>query len=122
MPVATNDVPAVLIANRLYVISGENIEPAASNTTPWLRVGQIVRRKRRANRERLGRTRAQPNLRFVFRPRESGKAGTAPNDFVEREVRLASAVDTLAAGPSPSWHPTAERSKTDRLEGHSRLW
>lgn len=42
MPVATNDVRVVLNGKTLYALGGENVEPATSNTTPWLRVGRIV--------------------------------------------------------------------------------
>jgi N-acetylneuraminic acid mutarotase len=42
MPVPTNDIRVVLLNNRLYALGGENIEPATSNTTPWLRIGAIV--------------------------------------------------------------------------------
>ena len=42
MPVATNDTRVVLTGTTLYALGGENIEPATSNTTPWLRIGQIV--------------------------------------------------------------------------------
>ena len=42
MPVATNDIRVVISGDTLYAIGGENIEPATSNTTPWLRIGRIV--------------------------------------------------------------------------------
>ncbi len=41
LPMPTNDIRVVIAGNTLYAIGGENIEPATSNTTPWLRVGQI---------------------------------------------------------------------------------
>jgi hypothetical protein len=41
MPVPTNDIRVVLLGDRLYALGGENIEPATSNTTPWLRIGRI---------------------------------------------------------------------------------
>jgi N-acetylneuraminic acid mutarotase len=41
LPVPTNDIRVVLIGNKLYALGGENIEPATSNTTPWLRIGEI---------------------------------------------------------------------------------
>lgn len=42
MPVPTNDIRVVTIGNTVYALGGENIEPATSNTTPWLRIGEIV--------------------------------------------------------------------------------
>ncbi len=42
MPVPTNDIRVVLLDSKLYALGGENIEPATSNTTPWLRIGTIV--------------------------------------------------------------------------------
>ena len=42
LPMPTNDVRVVLIKKTLYVLGGENIEPATSNTTAWFRVGEIV--------------------------------------------------------------------------------
>jgi N-acetylneuraminic acid mutarotase len=42
LPVPTNDVRVVRIDKTLYVLGGENIEYATSNTTPWLRIGEIV--------------------------------------------------------------------------------
>jgi len=42
LPVPTNDVRVVLIGKKLYVLGGENIEPATSNTTPWLNIGSIL--------------------------------------------------------------------------------
>ena len=42
LPMPTNDVRVVLIAKKLYVLGGENIEPATSNTTAWFRIGEIV--------------------------------------------------------------------------------
>lgn len=41
LPVPTNDIRVVIIGEKLYALGGENIEPATSNTTPWLRVGRI---------------------------------------------------------------------------------
>ncbi len=41
LPVPTNDIRVVLNGETLYAIGGENIEPATSNTTPWLRIGRI---------------------------------------------------------------------------------
>ena len=41
MPVAANDIRVVLVGETLYALGGENIEPATSNTTPWLRIGRI---------------------------------------------------------------------------------
>ncbi len=46
MPMPTNDIRVVLLDDKLYALGGENIEPATSNTTPWLRIGQIQLRKR----------------------------------------------------------------------------
>lgn len=42
LPVPTNDVRVVILKDKLYVLGGENVEPATSNTTPWLRIGTIV--------------------------------------------------------------------------------
>ncbi|NIA14774.1 MAG: hypothetical protein GWP08_11920 [Nitrospiraceae bacterium] len=42
LPVPTNDVRVVLIDKKLYVLGGENVEPATSNTTAWFRIGNIV--------------------------------------------------------------------------------
>jgi len=42
LPMPTNDVRAVLLEGKLYVLGGENVEPATSNTTAWLRIGTIV--------------------------------------------------------------------------------
>lgn len=42
MPMPANDVRVVLIGKTLYALGGENIEPATSNTTAWLRIGEIV--------------------------------------------------------------------------------
>ena len=42
LPVPTNDIRVVLMGKKLYALGGENIEPATSNTTPWLRIGTIV--------------------------------------------------------------------------------
>ena len=42
MPWPTNDVRVVLLGNKLYALGGENVEPATSNTTAWLRIGEIV--------------------------------------------------------------------------------
>lgn len=42
LPVPTNDIRVVIIGKKLYVLGGENIEPATSNTTPWLRIGEII--------------------------------------------------------------------------------
>ncbi|MFV2065874.1 MAG: Kelch repeat-containing protein [Pirellulales bacterium] len=41
MPVPTNDIGVVLHEDTLYALGGENVEPATSNTTPWLRIGRI---------------------------------------------------------------------------------
>ncbi len=41
MPVPTNDIRVVLHENKIYALGGENVEPATSNTTPWLRIGTI---------------------------------------------------------------------------------
>jgi N-acetylneuraminic acid mutarotase len=41
LPVPTNDIRVVIIGNMLYGLGGENVEPATSNTTPWLRIGTI---------------------------------------------------------------------------------
>lgn len=41
LPVPTNDIRVVALGNKLYALGGENVEPATSNTTPWLRVGEI---------------------------------------------------------------------------------
>ena len=42
LPMPTNDIRVVLLNDKLYVIGGENIEPATSNTTAWFRIGTIV--------------------------------------------------------------------------------
>jgi len=41
LPMPTNDIRVVLLDGKLYALGGENIEPATSNTTPWLRIGTI---------------------------------------------------------------------------------
>jgi hypothetical protein len=41
IPMPTNDIRVVLHKDTLYTLGGENIEPATSNTTPWLRIGRI---------------------------------------------------------------------------------
>ena len=41
LPMPTNDIRVVLIGDTLYALGGENIEPATSNTTAWLRIGAI---------------------------------------------------------------------------------
>lgn len=41
MPYATNDIRATIVGDHIFALGGENIEPATSNTTKWLRVGQI---------------------------------------------------------------------------------
>jgi len=43
MPTPTNDVRVVVIGKTLYALGGENIEPATSNTTAWLRIGEVVK-------------------------------------------------------------------------------
>ncbi|MFV2066092.1 MAG: Kelch repeat-containing protein [Pirellulales bacterium] len=43
LPMPTNDIRVVLLGGKLYALGGENIEPATSNTTPWLRIGSIQR-------------------------------------------------------------------------------
>lgn len=45
LPVPTNDIRVVRLGKTLYALGGENIEPATSNTTPWLRIGTIRRRE-----------------------------------------------------------------------------
>lgn len=42
LPMPTNDIRAAIIGDKMYVLGGENIDPATSNTTPWLRIGQII--------------------------------------------------------------------------------
>ena len=42
LPMPTNDIRAALIGKSLYSPGGENIEPATSNTTAWLRIGEII--------------------------------------------------------------------------------
>ena len=42
MPVPTNDIRVVIRQKRLYALGGENIEPATSNTTRFLRIGELV--------------------------------------------------------------------------------
>ena len=46
LPTPTNDIRVVLHKDKLYALGGENIEPATSNTTPWLRIGQIHLREK----------------------------------------------------------------------------
>ena len=41
LPMATNDIRVVILGDTLYAPGGENVEPATSNTTPWLRIGRI---------------------------------------------------------------------------------
>ena len=41
LPMPTNDVRVVILDDTLYVLGGENVEPATSNTTPWLHIGRI---------------------------------------------------------------------------------
>lgn len=41
LPMPTNDIRVVSHEDTLYAPGGENIEPATSNTTPWLRIDQI---------------------------------------------------------------------------------
>ena len=41
LPMPTNDIRVVIAGTTLYALGGENIEPATSNTTAWLRIGQI---------------------------------------------------------------------------------
>ena len=42
LPWPTNDIRVVLLGDTLYALGGENIEPATSNTTAWLRIGKIL--------------------------------------------------------------------------------
>ena len=42
LPVPTNDIRVVSLGKKLYALGGENIEPATSNTTAWLRIGEII--------------------------------------------------------------------------------
>lgn len=42
LPVPTNDIRVVRHGSMVYALGGENVEPATSNTTPWLRIGRIV--------------------------------------------------------------------------------
>ena len=44
LPVPTNDIRVVVLGGEIFALGGENIEPATSNTTAWLRVGRIKRR------------------------------------------------------------------------------
>jgi len=37
----TNDIRVVLLGDKIYALGGENIEPDTSNTTAWMRIGQI---------------------------------------------------------------------------------
>ena len=41
LPTPTHDIRVAILQDKLYVLGGENMEPATSNTTPWLRIGQI---------------------------------------------------------------------------------
>lgn len=42
MPHGTNDIRVVRIGKTIYVLGGENVEKATSNTTKFLRIGTIV--------------------------------------------------------------------------------
>jgi N-acetylneuraminic acid mutarotase len=42
LPMPTSDIHITMIGKKIYALGGENIEPATSNTTPWLRIGQII--------------------------------------------------------------------------------
>ena len=37
----TNDIRVVILGDKIYAMGGENNEPDTSNTTAWLRIGQI---------------------------------------------------------------------------------
>lgn len=41
LPAPTNDIRVAIHGETLYALGGENMEPATSNTTPWLRIGTI---------------------------------------------------------------------------------
>ena len=41
LPVPTNDIRVAIDGQTLYALGGENVEPANSNTVPWLRIGRI---------------------------------------------------------------------------------
>lgn len=41
LPKPTNDIRVALLRKTLFAIGGENVDPATSNTTDWLRVGHI---------------------------------------------------------------------------------
>ena len=42
LPKPTNDIRVVIHKKRLYALGGENIDPATSNTTRFLRIGDLV--------------------------------------------------------------------------------
>ena len=42
LPFPTHDIRIAADEDTLYVVAGESIEPATSNTTAWLRIGKIV--------------------------------------------------------------------------------
>lgn len=42
LPKPTNDIRVVIHEKRLYVLGGENMDPATSNTTRFLRIGELV--------------------------------------------------------------------------------
>jgi len=46
LPMPTNDIRVVILGDTLYALGGEHIDPSTSNTTPWLRIGQIRLRRR----------------------------------------------------------------------------
>jgi len=46
LPMPTNDIRLVIMGDALYALGGENVEPATSNTTDWLRIGEIQLLKR----------------------------------------------------------------------------
>jgi N-acetylneuraminic acid mutarotase len=42
LPKPTNDIRVVISGRQLYAIGGENIDPATSNTTRYLRIGELI--------------------------------------------------------------------------------
>ena len=42
LPMPTNDIRVAIMGKKVYLLGGENIDPATSNTTPLSRIGQII--------------------------------------------------------------------------------
>jgi hypothetical protein len=41
LPLPTNDIRVAILGDKIYALAGENIDKKTSNTTAWLRIGQI---------------------------------------------------------------------------------